>query len=458
MSHLILRQTTNSTEQVDRSCINDLYLLTTSLALDATSDLQGRINTTASSKDKINALHTLDNQEPAVPVAPNDNETRWDNLFATATAYAIQFSHEPFGTFFINTFNGGNEVTSADLVNFKNINFDNVGEQSDILNLDDLALFTYLELVVGANKNIFPNVTSITLPKSCTRFIEIKQYNNLKSFTALGTVKDQIIEGCNNLETVNLYSYTYFSVQWCQKVSTINVTVIPSSVTLGWAAFGGCTSLQNIDFLPEEFTFASGTQDQFTRIPAETLPISPVSPFVTAQCYRWCSNWKGDAIFPPVTTTFNQQCMAFCSSLRSIIITSSSSITVASEAFCTYNPWAGAPDKYKGCAIYVPLSTYDTVIQESGMSNYVQGDLLEGSFVEKGNNRLPFNAGRVFGYRILRHDGSSWQNISDFGAGKAAMDLVREARKNTVFYNNTTDVPSTGSNGDLAFAVYVPQS
>lgn len=450
MSHLILRQTTNSTEQVDSSCINDLYLLTTSLALDATSDLQGRINTATSSKDKINALHTLDNQEPAVPVAPNDNETRWDNLFATATTYAVQFSHEPFGTFFINTFNGGNEVTSADLVNFGTISFKNVGAQSDILNLDDLALLTSTTTITNASRTIFPNVTSITLPKSCTSFRDLKQYDKLKSFTALGTV-DLLIEACNELETVNLYSYTNLNIQRCTKLSAINVTVIPSSVTLGWGALSGCTSLQNVDFLPEEFTFTSGSQDQFLNISAETLPISTVSSFVATHCYKGCSNWKGDAIFPPVTTTFNEDCMMLCRSLRSIIITNSSSITVNTDAFNTYNPYSGT-DKYKGCPIYVPLSTYDTVIQGSMMSTYAQNAVAGANVdVSSLNNR-------VFGYRILRHDGSSWQNVSDFGTGKAAMDLVKEARKNTVFYNNTTDVPSTGSDGDLAFAVYVPQS
>lgn len=448
MSHLILRQTTNSTEQVDSSCINDLYLLTTNLALDATSDLQGRINTATSSKDKINALHTLDNQEPAVPVAPSDNETRWDNLFATATTYAVQFSHEPFGTFFINTFNGGRDVTSADLVNFGTISFKNVGTQSDILNLDDLALLTSTTTIVDASASIFPNVTSITLPRSCVRFRNLQQWNKLTSVTALGTI-DLSIEACNNLETINLYSYTNLSCQRCPKLSTINVTVIPQSVTLGWAAFSGCTSLQNIDFLPEEFAFTSGTQDQFLNLTVETLPISTISSFITKGCYQSCRNWKGDAIFPPVTTTFNSQCMMFCSSLRSIIITSTSSITVDTDAFNTYNPYSGT-DKYKGCPIYVPLSTYDTVIQGSMMSNYAQ-NAVAGSNVDVSS---PNN--RVFGYRILRHDGTSWQNVSDFGTGKAAMDLVKEARKNTVFYNNTTDVPSTGSNGDLVFAVYKP--
>lgn len=456
MSHLILRQTTNSTEQVDSSCINDLYLLTTSLALDSTSDLQGRINTATSSKDKINALHTLDNQEPAVPVAPNDNETRWDNLFATATTYAVQFSHEPFGTFFINTFNGGNEVTSADLVNFGTISFKNVGAQSDILNLDDLALLTSTTTITNAQRAIFPNVTSITLPKSCTSFRDIKQYDKLKSFTALGTV-DLLIEACNELETINLYSYTNLSVQRCTKLSAINVTVIPSSVTLGWGALGGCKALQNVDFLPEEFTFSSGTQDQFLDIPAETLPISTVSSFITKNCYKGCSNWKGDAIFPPVTHIFNEGCMMLCSSLKSIIITATSVTTndgsTSWRLFDTYNPYSAAK---KGCPIYVPLASKDSIIQgDTIMGEYSQGDLLAGANIEQS---LPANAGRVFGYRILRHNGSSWQNVSDFGTGKAAMDLVKEARKNTVFYNNTTDVPSTGSNGDLAFAVYVPQS
>lgn len=455
MKHLILRQAMDRTEQVDSSCINDLYEFTLQLAQnpDDTSYLQGKINTSVSSKDKINVLHTLDDQNPPVPVTSN-NEGKWNDLFVTAGTYTIEFKDKAFQKFAESYLNDGNEFTSSNISSIgSEIKFRGASAQPDIQSLDDLALFTSVTNIWNMDgKNIFPNVTSITVPRSCQNIpIDSSFEEKLQHFTSLSANINISIERCKKLEDITTLSYNSIYIGGCISLKKVNVENVPARTELRHGAVYGCTSLEDLDFIPEEFTFNG--YDQFHGLTQfESLPVSPISSEIPQNCYYECKSWKGDAIFPPITTTFKNGCLSLCSSLTSIIITATSVTTNGTPFDTTTNPW-GNPKK--GCPIYVPLASKDSIIQgDTGMSNYSQGNLLSGS-----TDSLPgYVVGRVFGYRILRHNGSSWQNVSDFGTGKAAMDLVKEARKNSVIYNNTTDVPSTGSNGDLAFAIYAPSN
>lgn len=455
MTHLILRQTTNSIEQVDSSCINDLYRLVIDAALDNTSDICGRINTTSTTQTKINVLHTLDSQNPPVPVAAANNEGAWDNLFATATAYAIPFQDAAFEQFFVNTYNNGNELTSTDIKNFASIDFRDTGSHSDILSLDDLAIFTSATGIYGVSAEYFPNVTSITFPASCRETYSIDRWSSIQHVTCLGTMNISYAR-CDNLETITAYSYTSIMCSLCTKLRNITVSIVPLTTSLPWAAFSS-TLLEDFDFLPEAFTMPDNTQDQFLNITtAEQLPISTINTLVPRTCYAGCSSWKGDAIFPPVTTYFKNGAFNLCSSLTSIVITAQSGISFESDGrpWDTINPYAGGAYN-DGCPIYVPLSTLNAVKSDNAMTKYtesgtachVAGTYVEAAFSGKIN--------RIYGYRILKYTSGAWTELSDFGQGRTAMDLVKEARKNTVFYNNTTDVPSSGSEGDLAFAVYL---
>lgn len=455
MTHLILRQTTNSIEQVDSSCINDLYRLVIDAALDDTSDICGRINTTSTTQTKINVLHTLDSQNPPVPVAAANNEGAWDNLFATATAYAIPFQDAAFEQFFIDTYNNGNELTSTDIKNFASIDFRNAGSHSDILSLDDLAIFTSATAIYGINANQFPNATSVTFPASCGVTYGITRWSSIQRATHLGTMNIEY-GYCDNLETITAHSYTSINCTGCAKLRSITVDIVPIRTSVPWGGFSR-TLLEDFDFLPEAFTMPDNTQDQFSYITtAEHLPISTINTLVTRTCYAGCSSWKGDAIFPPVTTYFKNGAFNYCSSLTSIIITAQSGISFESDGrpWDTINPYQGGAYN-DGCPIYVPLSTLNAVKSDSAMTKYtesgtachVAGTYVEAAFSGKIN--------RIYGYRILKYTSGAWTELSDFGQGRTAMDLVKEARKNTVFYNNTTDVPSSGSEGDLAFAVYL---
>lgn len=107
MTHLVLRQTTDITESVENTCINDLYALIN--GLDATSSVVGKINTSISFFQKINALHTLDNNNQ--PVAASDNVGRWENLFATAAAYAMEFEDDEWARICATTWGDGQVVT-----------------------------------------------------------------------------------------------------------------------------------------------------------------------------------------------------------------------------------------------------------------------------------------------------------------------------------------------------------
>lgn len=202
MSHLILRQTTNSTEQVDSSCINDLYLLTTSLALDATSDLQGRINTAVSTAAKINKLHTLD--ENSNPVQTG-NLGAWDNLYATATTYAIDFEDETVKTIIQNylikkgydsdlTSTNLSKITSLD----KNVGFN---LNSEITTLNDIQYLTACTSIAAGTFDNIPNVTSIIFPSNLVYLGTIVLLRKLEAIRipnkVTGTV---IIKGCDKLE------------------------------------------------------------------------------------------------------------------------------------------------------------------------------------------------------------------------------------------------------------------
>lgn len=106
MRHLVLKQTTDITESVENTCINDLYALD---ELDNTSSIVGKINTQISSFNKINTLHTLDNNNQ--PVAASDNVGRWENLFATASAYAMEFEDDEWARICATTWGDGQVVT-----------------------------------------------------------------------------------------------------------------------------------------------------------------------------------------------------------------------------------------------------------------------------------------------------------------------------------------------------------
>ena len=117
MTHLVLKQSTSATEQVNSTCIDDLYYLSTvtgASALDNTSDIWGRINADQSTMDKVAALHSLDNSTPPVPVQ-SGNTGKWDNLFVTATAYAIAFADPEVRNVLVNNVFGGNAPTTNDV-------------------------------------------------------------------------------------------------------------------------------------------------------------------------------------------------------------------------------------------------------------------------------------------------------------------------------------------------------
>lgn len=190
MTHLILRQSTTSTEQVDNTCIDDLCFLTTSLALDNSSDLVGRINTAVTTQAKIETLHTLDNSNPPVPVTTG-NATRWDNLFATASTYSFQF-----------------EDAEVQRVMETNV-FPNGVTTSAIRGLNNFK--------TTSNNNIFYNNTRIVL------------FNEFQYFTGLISVPDQAFEGCNKLEEIRL----------------------PNTIqSMGWLSFGRCKKLRKI-YIPD---------------------------------------------------------------------------------------------------------------------------------------------------------------------------------------------------------------
>ena len=182
MTHLILKQTTNSTEQVNSTCIDDLYKLTISTALDSQSDVAGKINTESSTAKKINALHTLnESNEPVV----SGNTGRWDNLFATATTYAIEFEDSAVEAAFKTILRNkgySEDTTSTNLAKITRLNGNDLTDKSSYNTLNDLQ---YLTGCTYFDWNVVydcANITSVKLPPNLTNIPNIEKCPKLIAF------------------------------------------------------------------------------------------------------------------------------------------------------------------------------------------------------------------------------------------------------------------------------------
>lgn len=238
MSHLILRQTKDVTEQVDSSCINDLYLLTTSLALNATSDLQGRINTATSSKDKVNTLHTLDQYNNPVQTG---NTGAWDNLYVTASQYSFEFKDPIVRQILVTNVYGGKDPTEQDVM---------------------LTSSQWSTNTSTSNPN-YPYVMRSGLFQNS----QIETFDELRYFSSVGALGIQMFKNCTSLKSVTMpppvTGYTY---------------------EIAWHVFENC----NIETLTLPFEQIVQLNSD-SRIPLTTKIYVPAS---MVETYKTTSNWS----------------------------------------------------------------------------------------------------------------------------------------------------------------------
>lgn len=206
MTKLILKQNTSTTEQVDSSCIDDLYNLTknNSISVENGSVIEGKINAPTSTTKKINILHTLD--ESNNPVVTG-NEGEWDNLFVTASTYAIEFEdpnvEEVIRAYMIKR-GYGSDMTSSNLAKITSLDKSaGLNSNDTFTTLNDLQYLTGCTVFDWHVCKLDPNVTSIILPPNLTKIVNIDHMYGLTAFRipshVTGTFRTL---GCNNLQLV----------------------------------------------------------------------------------------------------------------------------------------------------------------------------------------------------------------------------------------------------------------
>lgn len=200
MTHLILNQQSGISEQVSSTCIDDLYILSQSNTLDSSSSLTGKINADTTSKEKVNALHTLDSSDQ--PVAASDNEGRWDNLFITSTAYAFVFADPLVKQLLVqNTYNGKDPT-----------------EQ-------DIALTSSHWSTNPYHTDAYPYV----MPYAAFANTQIQTFDELRYFSSIASIGNQLFENCTNLRSI-----------------TMPPPVSGYKYEIGWIAFKNCNNLQTL--------------------------------------------------------------------------------------------------------------------------------------------------------------------------------------------------------------------
>lgn len=256
MTHLTLRQTKNSTEQVSGSCINDLYEFTLQLAQDPdnTSYIEGRINADTSSKDRVNALHTLNDQD--IPVT-NNNQGRWDNLFVTATTYAIVFEDPNVESVLISSLGigSGGGITTTEAANVTTLPANLFKNNSSIHTFNE---FKYFTKVNSIPQECFSNssIEEITLPYSVT------------------SISINAFSGCANLTNINFDNVLSLSINCFANASLDDVDIrIPSLQSVGNAAFQN-TKIKSVSDLGQISSLPRSIFGSCSKLTSITLPSS----------------------------------------------------------------------------------------------------------------------------------------------------------------------------------------
>lgn len=244
MSHLILRQTKDVTEQVDSSCINDLYEFTLRLTQDPNNNtgyLQGKINTSSSSKDKVNTLHTLDQYNNPVQTG---NTGAWNDLYVTASQYSFEFKDPIVRQILVTNVYGGKDPTEQDV------------------------MLTSTQWCTNPSSSS-PNYPYV-MRNGLFQNSQIESFDELRYFSSAGALGAQMFKNCTSLKSITMpppvSGYTY---------------------EIRWHAFENC----NIETLTLPFEQIVQLNSD-SRIPSTTKIYVPAS---MVETYKAASNWSSYA-------------------------------------------------------------------------------------------------------------------------------------------------------------------
>lgn len=231
MTHLKVEQNTGTIEQVDKSVIAELYELLAYNVLDSSSNLQGRIHTSATYQEYIDYIRA-----------------KYPDLYITSDNIYIKFADDAVENVLKNSIGDGIGVTVAQAQATTNSQiYDLFSGNTNITQFDELRFFTSITTMPTFNN--CTNLQHIQIPASL-REIYDNQLNNCTSLTSIGDTSNVQRFNPNQsyffralrLDQTKLQSLTgVFSSQRCPLFNSDEIVTIsaPGLTTLSFGGFGG---------------------------------------------------------------------------------------------------------------------------------------------------------------------------------------------------------------------------
>lgn len=239
MTHLKIEQNNGAIEEVSSAVIDKLYDIVNSGTLDNTSNLIGRLHTSATYQDYIDYL------EDAFKV----NGVK--QLIIDATKKYISFADPLVESICRSNCGDGVGCTQQDLYNINSLSGDGFSNS----NITSFNEFQYFNPAIVAQTNLFLNcssLTEITLPVGTTSIGKNAFYGCISldniDLSSCTTIGQESFKGCTSLTEVdfnhNDVSTSFNSFCDCTGLTTIKNAENIS--TFGSAVFQGCTSLRTV--------------------------------------------------------------------------------------------------------------------------------------------------------------------------------------------------------------------
>lgn len=247
MTHLKIEQNTTGIEEVSHSIIEKLYNLAISGDLDASSNLQGRLHTSATYRSYIDYL-----------------TTNYPNLYITSSDYYVNFADPEVRRIFAQS-NYGDGFglllpTAQTITNLNNVTISGTGNQfknnTTIEHFDELGQFTSITTIPQECFKNCTNLTEIALPSTLTA-INYGAFDNCSSLTEVvlpstcTTIGDYAFRGCSNLTSINLDEVTTIEysggMQTCEAFngcSSLQTIIAPQLQAISGVVFANCTNLK----------------------------------------------------------------------------------------------------------------------------------------------------------------------------------------------------------------------
>lgn len=321
MTHLYIEQNTGLTEEVNSAIISKLYELAISGDLDNTSDLKGRLHTTACKDIHYEYL-----------TGSVNGTKRFPELYITADNLYISFVDSVAEQICESNWGTSDGVTNTQLQAVVNSDLTANGPfvQTNIVNFPEFSKFTG---ITKLNSNVFLQCTqlqSITLPSSCTE---------------LGTA---VFYGDTALSQINLSNIESIEAQCFQNCSSLSGTInLPNLTTIkGGGVFSGCSSITKVTGLSNITSIPNSTFENCTSLTSVGIDWTKITS-IGEKAFKGTSI-SGDIVLSSLTSiggNYENGAFRGCTGLTSVDI-SGSTITSMDGTFrdCTNLASVTLPD------------------------------------------------------------------------------------------------------------------